>query len=251
MTNTTDLKFFTNSSNDSLSSRLAKLMQDAQTFDVLVGYFYTSGFYLMHEHLVVNIKRHLEKFKCILSNRKENANGIDKQIAKGNYFFASVRRKLNFESNKIVSPQRAKKNIFSFNNIPWYASADVYFITNKDNKDLNEQIELKYVLALLNSKLYYHWFYHKGKRKGVMLELYQKPLSEVPIKIISKADQIPFVETVEQILAITSQPNYNHKLPPEKQLQLESQIDEMVCDLYRLNSEDKQLILTHNAIFTN
>jgi len=195
---------------------------------------------------IVNIKRHLEKFKCILSDRKENANGIDKQIAKGNYFFASVRRKLNFESNKIVSPQRAKKNIFSFNDIPWYASADVYFITTKIS---NYIIELKYVLALLNSKLYYHWFYHRGKRKGEMLELYQKPLSEVPIKIISKTDQTPFIAIVDEILAITNKLDYNPDFPPLRQKELEAKIDEMVCDLYQLDDEEKKLILGEKNVF--
>ena len=51
MTKTSDLRFFTNSNNDSLCERLKKLMQDSQSFDILVGYFFTSGFFLMYKHL--------------------------------------------------------------------------------------------------------------------------------------------------------------------------------------------------------
>ena len=83
---------------------------------------------------------------------------------------------MNFSDEKIVTPYRSKSNTFAFSNDPWYASRDVYYIIKQ-----KENIELKYILALLNSKLYFHWFYHRGKRKGETLELYAKPLKEVPI----------------------------------------------------------------------
>ncbi len=85
MTNTTDLKFFTNSSNDSLSSRLAKLMQDAQKFDVLVGYFYTSGFYLMHQHL-----QNVDKIRILigLSTNQQTISLINE--AKNSQIFANT-----------------------------------------------------------------------------------------------------------------------------------------------------------------
>lgn len=89
-----------------------------------------------------------------------------------------------FTCAKIVCPQRSKVNTFGYNECDWYASADVYYITNP-HKDYH----IKYILGLLNSKLYFVWLYHKGKRKGETLELYQKPLSEIPIKrfhLISK-----------------------------------------------------------------
>jgi len=82
-----DLKFFTNSDNDSLCERLKKLMQDSHSFDVLVGYFYTSGFFLMYKHL-----EEVEKIRILigLNNNKQTVELIN--IAKN--------QELNFLSNK-------------------------------------------------------------------------------------------------------------------------------------------------------
>ena len=66
------------------------------------------------------------------------------------------------------------------------SSADVYFITE------SKGVSLKALLALLNAKWCYFWLYHKGKRKGEALELYQQPLSEIPIPKISKNLELNF-----------------------------------------------------------
>ena len=60
----------------------------------------------------------------------------------------------------------------------------------------NKDYHIKYILGLLNSKLYYVWLYHKGKRKGETLGLYQKPLSEIPIKRTSSDIQNSIVKIV-------------------------------------------------------
>ena len=59
-----DTTFFTNKDNDSLLERFKKTLQHVENFDVLVGYFRTSGFYLLY--------RELEKVKKI-----RILNGID------------------------------------------------------------------------------------------------------------------------------------------------------------------------------
>lgn len=46
-----DLKFFTNTENDSLYQRFMSTIKDAKQFDVLVGYFRTSGFYRLYSLL--------------------------------------------------------------------------------------------------------------------------------------------------------------------------------------------------------
>jgi type I restriction-modification system DNA methylase subunit len=178
--------------------------------------------------LVPNLIGHLSKYRLVLENRKENANGLDKAIAKGIWWPMSVRRRLDFSQEKVVAPQRSRKNLFGYNDIPWYASADVYFITRKDST-----FDLKYVLALLNSKLYFVWLYHKGKRKGEMLELYQKPLTEIPIKRISKAEQKTFIDLVDQILAAKKRDQ------EADTSMLEAEIDGHVYELYGLTREER------------
>ena len=50
MTQNTDLTFFTNEPERDLYSRFSKILKsNTQFFDVLVGYFRTSGFFKMYE----------------------------------------------------------------------------------------------------------------------------------------------------------------------------------------------------------
>ena len=136
-----------------------------------------------------------------------------------------------FMCTKIVCPQRSKTNTFGYNECDWFASADVYYITNP-NKDYH----IKYILGLLNSKLYYVWLYHKGKRKGETLELYQKPLSEIPIKKTSSDIQNSIVKIVDEIIAL-KKTNPNHDTSS-----LERQIDMIVYDLYGLTDAEIKII---------
>ena len=150
---------------------------------------------------------------------------------------------LKFNAPKIVAPQRNKINTFGYNECEWYASADVYFITEP-----KPEYQLKYILSLLNSNLYYIWLYNKGKRKGESLELYQKPLSEIPIKKVDVQAQNKFVSIVDKILAITQTEDYLQNQEKQDAVkEYEKQIDVMVYKLYELTYEE---ILTIDKDFS-
>ncbi|MBR5466082.1 MAG: Eco57I restriction-modification methylase domain-containing protein [Bacteroidaceae bacterium] len=190
--------------------------------------------YPAHENLdqakYPNIYKHILQYRSILEGRRSNDNGLQAVLQKG-YWWAFTMRQLDFGGEKIVAPQRSKFNCFGYNNIPWYASMDVYYITNP-NKDYS----LKYILGLLNSKLYYVWLYHKGKRKGETLELYQKPLSEIPIKKTTSDIQNSIVKIVDEIVAIKkSNPNHDTS-------SLERQIDVIVYKIYALTDAEIKII---------
>ncbi len=51
MSNNSDLTFITNEKGQNLSERFKTLIKDTKHFDVLVGYFYTSGFHLLYKSL--------------------------------------------------------------------------------------------------------------------------------------------------------------------------------------------------------
>jgi len=46
-----DTKFFTNQNDDDLSSRINELAKYSESFDVLSGYFYSSGFHEIYSSL--------------------------------------------------------------------------------------------------------------------------------------------------------------------------------------------------------
>lgn len=136
-----------------------------------------------------------------------------------------------FQVEKIVAPQRSKYNTFGYNNGDWFASSDVYYITSPING-----YSLKYILGLLNSKLYYIWLYHKGKRKGETLELYQKPLSEIPIKRVSSEVQNSIIKIVDEIIT--------HKKTDSRYdtSVLEQKIDTIVYNIYGLTDSEIKFI---------
>lgn len=185
------------------------------------------------------LEAHFLKLKDIVYNAKANflKNAIAKWIVEKwfknwNWFVLfNPKPEYNYHWPKIVAPQRSPKNTFWYNECDWYASADVYFITN-----LDKDYELKYILAMLNSKLYYLWLYNKWKRKGENLELYQKPLSEIPIKKISLEAQKPFIDLVDKII---EKKKFNLEADTSD---LEHQIDEMVYELYWLTEEEIQIV---------
>ena len=98
------------------------------------------------------------------------------------------------------------------------------------------ELSIKYLLGLLNSKLL-DWHYgFIGKPKGKAREYFNEPLSLIPIKRISLAEQQPFIALVNQILtAKKKDPNANTSA-------LVKQIDEIVYKLYGLTDEEIRIV---------
>ncbi len=117
--------------------------------------------------MLAHFSPHREK----LSRRRECQSG-----ARPWYGLQWPREREIFEGPKLVAPQRCAENRFAYTEGPWFASADVYFLTRPA-----PQVSLWALLAYLNSEVLFHWFLHCGKRKGKQLELYATPLGNVPI----------------------------------------------------------------------
>ncbi|MBM7615782.1 Eco57I restriction-modification methylase domain-containing protein [Alkaliphilus hydrothermalis] len=170
--------------------------------------------------------QHLERYKILLTERREVKQGSRKW-----YALQWPRKREIFEGEKIVVPQRSLRNAFAYHEGPWYASADVYYITLKDRN-----ISLKTVLAVLNSSLIYFWLLHRGKRKGEYLELYGTPLKGIPFPTLIELSAIaPQLEDlVEKVEAhISNNIAIDH---------LEEAINEIVYSLYQLKEAEKECI---------
>ena len=168
----------------------------------------------------IHLKQHFDRYKEILQNRAEvEPNGTIKL-----YSLTRPREQFMYETPKIVAPYKSKGNVFGYNESDWYASGDVYYINLKP--EYNNIVSLKYILAVLNSKLYYMWFFYKGKRKGYLFELYQKPLSETPIIIPEKNIQLEIEKYVDMILN-----NSNAE-------DAENKINEIIYSIYNINLDE-------------
>ena len=143
-----------------------------------------------------NIKQYLSQFKQLLVDQ-----GLACEETFPWYALNRPRTKDVFEEeNKIILPYRSKSNNFAYSNEPIYGSRDVIFIRKN-----NDAFKIKYLLALLNSKLYYFWLYHRGKRKGETLELYPNSIKRIPIKEITIKLQEPFIEESDKMIFLQSE----------------------------------------------
>jgi hypothetical protein len=76
-----------------------------------------------------------------------------------------------------------------------------------------------------------------------MLELLYTPLTEVPIKIVSKEKEKQFIDVADEILNFTNQPDYlKNKNKQEAVKCLENKIDQMVYELYKLSNQEIKMI---------
>jgi hypothetical protein len=178
---------------------------------------------------------HFSRYRVLLTKLKENflknkiaASFVKKWLSNGNYFVLfNPKEEAYFTSPKIVAPYRSKTNTFAYNDISWFASQDVCFIL-QSNKDF----DLMYLLAILNSKLILEWLKKKGKKKGNILELMKKPLSDIPIPKPNPTQKYSIIEIVNQIIrkkTIDENANTNA---------LERQLDALVYELYGLTEEE-------------
>jgi len=99
------------------------------------------------------------------------------------------------------------------------------------------------LLGILNSKLgtFYHFNASPKATKGAFPKILVTDIKEFPLPDWKDAQKL--IPIVDQILAITSAPDYDPKKPPVKQKDLEKKIDEMVFDLYGLSDEERKVIL--------
>ena len=80
--NHSDLTFITNEKDQNLLERFKVLIKDTELFDVLVGYFYTSGFHVLYKSL-----EHTKKIRILIgiSTNKETADLIQQSQEEKQY----------------------------------------------------------------------------------------------------------------------------------------------------------------------
>jgi len=172
-----------------------------------------------------NVKRHLDKYKKILTSAFKP------------YGLHRSRKQRFFEGKKILSLRKTPSVSFTYTDFPCYISRAFLIIKPND-------INLKFLTGLLNSKLINFWLYHKGKRQGEQLQVDKAPLLEIPL-INKENEQI--MKNVDLIIELNKKLeliNLNReKEIIKKQIKaLVKQIDEEVYKLYGITDEEKKVI---------
>jgi len=220
--------------------------------------------YLTNETLLErypNIKKYLEQFKEELESRYQYKTGVCKWFSLSN---PQNRELFDKYSEKIICPYRASENTFAYDNQKFYGLTDIYAIIPKDTSKLN----IKYLLALLNSKTLDFYFRETGKKKGSVFEYFTEPLSKIPIKTINfddkkeKQDYEELIKLVDSIIEVSEEINkldkkmekaskvhegYYEMFEERKKLakerdSIDKEINKIVYDLYDLSRDDIKII---------
>jgi type II restriction/modification system DNA methylase subunit YeeA len=166
---------------------------------------------------------HLEKFKEIMEDRRENQQGKlsfnNLHWPRDEYFFE--------KGEKILSVRKCAVPTFAFTEEEAYVMMSFNVIRSK-------RINLKYLTGLLNSKLIAFWLRKKGKMQGNAYQLDKGPLLEIPIYKPSEKEQIEIAKLVDKIIAI--------KAKGKDSSELEKQIDELVYKLYEITPKEQKVI---------
>ncbi|ECH3825512.1 class I SAM-dependent DNA methyltransferase, partial [Campylobacter jejuni] len=177
---------------------------------------------------IPTIIKHLQKFRSIMDNRRENLN---KRL--DFYHLHWARDERFFESGeKIVSVRKCIEPIFSYLNNEAYVMLSLNVIKT-------QRINVKYLTGLLNSKLVAFWLKHKGKMQGNNYQIDKEPLLNIPIvdtnsKNKKLADEL--INLVDEILKAKEQDkNANTQ-------ELENKINSLVYKLYNLTEEEIKII---------
>ncbi|MCP3659146.1 MAG: hypothetical protein GY830_02040 [Bacteroidetes bacterium] len=140
----------------------------------------------------------------LLENRDFLENRADKKRRKTskwwNYTFPM--HKEFYHLNKIWTSYRSKNNTFCFDNTKEYIGLTNTTVIFDTNKNLN----LKYVLILLNSNTLNFRYKTIGKQTGNgVYEYFENGLGKLPIPQISKEAQQPFIQKSDTMLDLNKQ----------------------------------------------
>jgi len=173
------------------------------------------------------IYTYLERFKDELISRNSSETNI-------RYEWYALQRYGSmyyeeFEKPKLVWLEISDRANYAYDEQGMYLTNSAYFLTSK-------QTDLKFLLAILNSKLVDFYFSQiTAKIAGGRKRYTKQYVEQIPIPPLSAEEQAPFVALVEQILA--------KKQQGEDTSDLENEIDEKVFALYGLTEEEKYLVL--------
>jgi hypothetical protein len=177
-----------------------------------------------------NIVRYYIKFDGFYLNMKL----LDIKDSKDDDIFLPPKLVTRFVSNDLI---------FAYDDVGYHNTNVVYNIRPTKN-----YVDLKYLLALLNSALMNFWFKKSFLNEDELFPHIQKnQLEAIPIKNLDNNKQKPFIDLVDKILAITKDDDYLEN--PAKQAKVrdyEKQIDQLVYRLYGLTDEEIKIVEGQN-----
>ncbi|MBK9557481.1 MAG: Eco57I restriction-modification methylase domain-containing protein [Bacteroidetes bacterium] len=134
----------------------------------------------------------------------------------------------DFSKPKIVWGLISGNWDFAFDNVGYFLTSASFFLTSNS-------IEIKFILALLNSKLYRYYFIQVGEyTAGGAFVLKKISIEKFIIPTVNEKEHKPFIALVDKILTAKQQ--------GKNSLDLENQIDDLVYKLFDITTEEQKII---------
>ena len=110
-------------------------------------------------------------------------------------------------------------------------------------RKLSNNLSLKYLLSIINSKLIGYWY----KKQSVTSTVKVSEIRRMPIKVLHLDKQQPLIKLVDSMLSLNKQfqeeKNEEHKKKIKKEIEkTDQQIDDLVYQLYGITEEEKKII---------
>ncbi len=208
------------------TSQINRYLSDKESSYKII---YADKYFREHINDFPNLKNHLDRFKKILTS------------AFAPYGLHRPREEKFFKGQAIFLLRKTMYPAFSYVEFPCYVTRA--FLVLKP-----EKINLKYLTALLNSKLIYFWLKNKGKKQGEQLQIDKEPLMEIPLLKAEEHEQEKIALMVDKIMIKTAEFNKTsqntdkwHLLKAEIE-KLNQEIDEAIYKFYGLTTEEIKII---------
>jgi adenine-specific DNA-methyltransferase len=181
-----------------------------------------------------NIKAHLDKFKPVITSDFKP------------YGLHRARDERFFLGEKIISLRKTAKPCFTYTVFPTYVSQTFFVIKPSD-------INLKYLVGILNSRVCHYWLDKRGKKQGDALQVDKEPLMELPIRTIdfSKSEEKEAhdkaVSLVDRMLELHKKkaalsPSAERDKVVREITVTDEKIDGFVYALYGVTDEERKII---------
>ena len=212
---------------------MSKIKKVCKNSDILKYIIKDSCKYLLYTTEILNIKespniiRHLMKFRNELESRKSRKSKYGMRW----YYLDAPKDVKVLNSIKIVSPSRATKNHFALDYGDIYAMSDVCILSPK--KKISNKLDIKYVLAFLNSKINYIWCINNMSMNNRYMSFNISNLNSIPLKIVDEETQKIFIDEVDKIINTRSLTEYDIIL---------NNIDNMFYRLFDLTEDEIKYI---------
>ncbi len=150
-----------------------------------------------------------------------------------------------FETKKIITRKTADKIIAAYDENGFYFEQTVHGTIIK-----NKEFEIKYILGLLNSRLY-EYYYKKNisQTETIFPQVRIEFLKKLPIKMVSISEQQPIIKLVDKMLSLNKRLNEigDKQTAERKKIEKEikktdKEIDDLVYELYGITDEERKVI---------